>query len=88
MALASAAVATAGTIGFVGLISPHVGRRLVSSSNESLIPVAALLGGLLVLCADLIGRSMFSPTEIPCGIMTAVLGAPYFLFLLYWSRKK
>lgn len=88
VALAAAAVATAGTIGFVGLISPHMGRRLVSSDHESLIPVTALIGGLLVICADLIGRSVFSPTEIPCGIMTAVLGAPYFLFLLYWSRKK
>lgn len=88
VALASAAVATAGTIGFVGLISPHIGRRLVSASHENLSPVAALIGGLLVISADLIGRCVFSPTEIPCGIMTAVLGAPYFLFLLYWSRKK
>jgi iron complex transport system permease protein len=81
--LAGAAVATAGTIGFVGLIAPHLARRLVGSVHEGLIPVAALLGELLVLGSDWVGRMAFAPIELPCGLITAIVGAPYFLYLLY-----
>ncbi|MEM7716614.1 MAG: iron ABC transporter permease [Cyanobacteria bacterium P01_A01_bin.68] len=86
--LSGVAVATAGTIGFIGLIAPHIGRKLVGNSHEGLIPVAGMMGGMLVVWADFLGRVLFSPVEIPCGIITAVIGAPYFVYLLVKSRKK
>lgn len=87
VALAGAAVATAGTIEFVGLMAPHIARQLVGPSHGGLIPTAALTGGILVVLADLLGRSLFAPIEIPCGVITAVIGAPYFLYLMYQSRN-
>ena len=87
VALAGASVATAGTIGFVGLMAPHLARQLVGTSHESLIPTAALLGGLIVALADFLGRSLFAPIELPCGVVTAAVGAPYFLYLLYRNRN-
>jgi len=83
VALAAAAVATAGTIGFVGLIAPHMARRLINPLHQHMLPVTALIGGLLVASADLFGRVLFAPVEIPCGVITAVIGAPFFLYLLY-----
>jgi iron complex transport system permease protein len=88
VALAGASVATAGMIGFVGLIAPHIGRQLVGPNHEGLIPTAALLGGVIVVIADLLGRTLFAPIEIPCGVVTAAVGAPYFLYLLIRNRKK
>ena len=82
-ALSGSAVATAGTIGFVGLMAPHLARQLVGPSHAGLIPVAALTGACIVELADLVGRLLFAPIELPCGIVTAVIGAPYFLWLLY-----
>jgi iron complex transport system permease protein len=87
VALAGASVATAGTIGFVGLISPHLARQLVGPAHEGLVPTAALVGGLIVALADLVGRSLFAPIELPCGVITAIVGAPYFLYLLYQNRN-
>ncbi len=87
VALAGAAVATAGTIDFVGLMAPHIARQLVGPSHEGLIPTAALTGGMLVVLADLLGHSLFAPIEIPCGIITAAIGAPYFLYLMYRNRS-
>ena len=87
-ALSGAAVATAGTIGFVGLIAPHIARQLVGSPHEGLIPVAAMMGAIIVVTSDLLGRILFSPVELPCGIITASIGAPYFIYLLVRSRKK
>ncbi|HEY9907586.1 MAG TPA: iron ABC transporter permease [Thermosynechococcaceae cyanobacterium] len=88
VALTGASVATAGTIGFVGLMAPHLARQLVGTAYEALLPTAALLGGLMMVLADLIGRSLFSPTELPCGVLTAAIGAPYFLYLLYRNRHQ
>ena len=88
VALAAAAVAVAGTVGFVGLVAPHIGRRLVGPAHEGLIPVSALLGGTLVMLADLIGRMVIAPSELPVGIVTAMIGTPYFLVLLYRSRNR
>lgn len=84
--LAGASVSVSGGIGFVGLIGPHLARQLVGAKHQILIPTAALVGGLLVLIADTIGRWMLQPSEIPAGIVVAVIGAPYFLYLL--SRLK
>lgn len=75
------AVAVAGGIGFVGLVVPHVARVLVGGTHRALIPVAALLGALFLLWADVVARTAFEPRELPLGIVTAVVGAP-FLFVL------
>ncbi|RAK16610.1 iron complex transport system permease protein [Anoxybacillus vitaminiphilus] len=85
-ALTGGAVAFAGGIGFVGLMAPHMARRLVGSSFGALLPVAALLGAILVMLADLIGRTLFAPLEIPAGVFTAAVGAPYFIYLLYKNK--
>jgi iron complex transport system permease protein len=87
VALAGASVATAGAVGFVGLMSPHLGRQLVGASHEGLLPVSAIIGGMLVVIADLLGRVIFAPLELPCGIVTAAIGAPYFVYLLINNRK-
>ncbi|GAA0434607.1 iron ABC transporter permease [Lentibacillus halophilus] len=84
--LAGASVAVSGSIGFVGLIGPHLARQLVGSKHQYVIPVTALLGGLLLVVADTLGRWIMQPTEIPVGIVVAVIGAPYFLYLLARSR--
>ncbi|WP_226669381.1 FecCD family ABC transporter permease [Metabacillus litoralis] len=86
-ALTGSAVAFAGVIGFVGLMAPHIGRRLVGSSFGSLLPVSALIGAILVMVADLLGRTLFSPLEVPAGVFTAAIGAPYFIYLLYKTRN-
>jgi iron complex transport system permease protein len=85
-ALTGGAVAFAGGIGFVGLMAPHMARRLVGSSFGALLPASALLGAILVMAADLAGRMLFAPMEIPAGVFTAAVGAPYFIYLLYKSR--
>ncbi|MGD2183701.1 FecCD family ABC transporter permease [Lusitaniella coriacea] len=88
VALAGASVATAGTIGFVGLMAPHLSRQLVGSTYQEILPTAALMGGAIVVLADLLGRLLFAPIELPCGIITAIIGAPYFLYLLIRDRER
>lgn len=85
--LVASSVAFAGGIGFVGLMAPHMARRLVGSAFGALLPVSALIGGILVMLADLIGRTMFSPLEVPAGVFTAAIGAPYFIYLLFKTRN-
>ncbi|MDR7317387.1 iron ABC transporter permease [Brevibacillus nitrificans] len=80
--LAASCVAVSGGIGFVGLIGPHLARRLVGPRHEVLLPAAALCGALLVITADTLGRWILQPSEIPTGIVVAIIGAPYFLYLL------
>ncbi|MER7248066.1 iron ABC transporter permease [Kribbella sp. NPDC000426] len=87
VALAAAAVAVAGTIGFVGLIAPHMARRVFGGRHLASIPAAALFGVLLMLFADMIGRGLAPPLEIPAGLVTAVVGGPYFLYLLVKTGK-
>lgn len=86
VALAAACVAAGGAIGFVGLIGPHLARRLVGPSYQVLLPASAMAGALLVITADTIGRWIIQPSEVPTGIVVAVIGAPYFLYLLAKSR--
>lgn len=86
-ALTGGAVAFAGGIGFVGLMAPHMARRLVGSAFGALLPIAALIGAILVIVADLVGRTLFAPLEIPAGVFTASIGAPYFIYLLYKTRN-
>ncbi|MFC5703933.1 FecCD family ABC transporter permease [Cohnella faecalis] len=85
--LAGSCVAVSGGIGFVGLIGPHLARRLVGSKHQILLPASALLGSLLVIVSDTVGRSILQPHEIPTGIVVAVIGAPYFLYLLVNTKS-
>jgi iron complex transport system permease protein len=87
VALAASTVAAAGTIGFVGLMAPHIGRRLVGPDHIGLVPTAGVLGALIVVVADLVGRTIFAPIELPAGLITAVVGAPFFIMLLWQQRK-
>jgi iron complex transport system permease protein len=79
---AGAAVALTGTIGFVGLLVPHFARFLVGPDHRRLLPAAALLGASLLLVADLIGRLVVLPAELPIGVVTSFVGAPFFLWRL------
>lgn len=82
VALASCCISVSGGISFVGLVAPHIARRLVGGRHRLLLPASMLLGGLLLLVADTAGRSVFQSIEIPVGIVISVLAAPYFLYLL------
>ncbi|WP_339168955.1 iron ABC transporter permease [Paenibacillus sp. FSL R5-0341] len=81
--LASGSVAVVGMIGFVGLVSPHIARHLVSGGHRYYVPVAGLVGAIMMLLGDYIGRVLAPPLEFPVGLVTSVIGAPYFLFLLW-----
>ncbi|MFE8103353.1 iron ABC transporter permease [Brenneria goodwinii] len=81
IALAGGAVAIAGSIGFIGLIVPHMARGLLSADHRWLLPGCALLGAALLLLADVAARLLIVPQEIPVGAMTALLGAPFFIYL-------
>ncbi|MFE0427006.1 iron ABC transporter permease, partial [Streptomyces sp. NPDC058953] len=80
--LAAGTAAAVGAVGFVGLVAPHLARRLVGNNGARMIPMAAVLGAVLVVASDAIGRTLLAPTEIPVGIVTALLGAPYLVWLL------
>jgi len=84
--LAASAVCVVGLLGFVGLIVPHTVRLLVGSDHKFLLPASALLGAGSVMLSDTLARTIFSPQEIPVGIITATLGAPFFLYLLRRER--
>ncbi|WP_118138358.1 iron ABC transporter permease [Oceanicella sp. SM1341] len=84
--LSGAAVAAAGVVAFVGLAAPHLARRLVGPAHGRLLPAAALTGAILVLAADLVARRAMPPLVLPVGLMTALLGAPFFGYLL-WRRR-
>ncbi len=79
--LSAAVVSLAGVIGFVGLISPHIGRRIWGWSHKKLLPGAMLMGAMVLLLSDLLSRALLSPWEIPVGLITALVGAPLFLYL-------
>ncbi|WP_339286730.1 iron ABC transporter permease [Paenibacillus sp. FSL E2-0201] len=86
VALAGSCVAVSGGIGFVGLIAPHLARKLVGPRHQVLLPASALTGALLMITADTIGRWVLQPAEVPTGIVVAIIGAPYFLYLLAKSK--
>lgn len=85
--LASITTAVAGVISFVGLIGPHIARLFVGSDHKVLIPFAILLGSFIVLLADTLGRMILHPYEIPAAVVMAVVGGPFFIFLLIRSEK-
>ncbi|PYZ97616.1 iron ABC transporter permease [Alteribacter lacisalsi] len=82
VALAASAVSVTGGIAFVGLMAPHIARALTGAAHQRMIPVAVLIGGLLLLSADTLGRNLTEPDGIPAGIVVALIGAPYFVYLL------
>ena len=86
--LASISTSIAGVISFVGLVVPHVCRIIIGSDHKYLIPCSGIVGGFLVLFADTVGRMVMRPNEIPVGVVTAIFGAPFFLYLLRRSDLK
>ncbi|MGF1767462.1 iron ABC transporter permease [Enterovibrio makurazakiensis] len=81
-------VALSGMIGFIGLVVPHIARMLTGPDHRSLLPVSLVLGGLILLVSDMIARTIVAPLEIPVGIVTAAIGAPFFLALLLKQRGR
>jgi iron complex transport system permease protein len=81
-------VGLAGMIGFIGLIVPHLARMIVGPNHRQLLPVAVILGALLLLISDMISRTIIAPLDLPVGIVTGILGAPFFLWLLIKQRGK
>jgi len=85
--LTGATVALSGVIGFVDLISPHAARRIVGSQHGSLVPMSFILGGSLMVVTDLVARTIISPSELPVGALTALIGAPFFAWVYFRRRK-
>jgi iron complex transport system permease protein len=85
--LTATAVCAVGVIGFVGLVAPHAARALVGGRHARLVPASALLGAVLVSVADTVGRTVIAPAQIPAGLVTALIGTPYFVWLLWRSRR-
>ncbi|TAE56173.1 MAG: Fe(3+)-hydroxamate ABC transporter permease FhuB [Nostocales cyanobacterium] len=88
VSLTAASVATVGTISFVGLVAPHITRLIIGYRHRQLLLITAILGGILVTIADTLGRVILAPKEIPAGLVTALIGTPYFLWLLYNDSQK
>ncbi|MFI6131510.1 iron ABC transporter permease [Micromonospora sp. NPDC051141] len=84
--LTATAVSAVGVIGFVGLVAPHAARALVGGRHTRVLPVAVLLGATLVSLADTLGRTVIAPAQVPAGLVTALIGTPYFVWLLWRSR--
>jgi ferric hydroxamate transport system permease protein len=85
--LTATAVAAIGVLAFVGLVAPHAARALVGARHVRVLPVAALLGALLVALADAVGRTVIAPAQLPAGALTSLIGTPYFAWLLWRSRR-
>jgi iron complex transport system permease protein len=81
------AVAVSGAIGFIGIIVPHLLRLVIGPNHRYLLPAAALLGGITLLLADILSRTLIAPSELPIGIVMAILGGPFFLYLLLRNRS-
>jgi len=86
--LTGTAVSVSGTIGFVGLVVPHMTRLLFGSDNRHVLPLSFINGASLLIICDLVSRTIISPTELPIGVITAFIGAPVFAFIFFKQRKK
>lgn len=86
--LAGGAVAVAGPIGFVGLVIPHMARFLVGVDYRWILPYAALMGGIFLIISDVAARLVLRPTELPVGVMTALIGGPFFVYLVRWRVRR
>lgn len=85
--LVAAAVSVSGAIGFIGMMAPHIVRLLIGPDHRYLLPASALAGGLLLLVADTLARTLLSPVELPVGVLTSFIGGPFFLYLLHKGRS-
>lgn len=86
VALSCASVAMVGSIGFIGLVAPHIARRLTGAQHKHFLPAAGMIGLVILLLADTIGRSIFQPNAVPAGVVVSAIGGPYFLYLLFRSK--
>ena len=86
-ALTGCAISLVGVIGFIDLIAPHVVRKIFGSAHKYVIPMSALFGGAFMMVADLVARTILSPSELPVGAITAIIGAPFFAYV-YFSKRK
>jgi iron complex transport system permease protein len=86
--MTAAAVSVSGLVGFVGLVVPHVVRLLLGPDHRLLLPASTLVGGIFLVVADLVARSLMSPAELPVGIITALVGGPFFIYLLRKARRQ
>ena len=86
--MAGVTIAVSGTIGFVGLMVPHFTRLLVGGDHRKVLPISALLGGILVVWVDVAARMMIAPEELPVGILTAVIGGPIFIWMLKKNNRE
>jgi iron complex transport system permease protein len=77
-----------GTIGFIGLVAPHITRMVVGGDHRFLLPASALVGALILLAADTVARTVLAPVILPVGIMTSFLGVPFFIYLFLRRRKE
>ncbi|PYF06386.1 bacillibactin ABC transporter integral membrane protein [Ureibacillus chungkukjangi] len=87
VALVSACVSVSGSIGFIGLMAPHIAKQLVGIRHQYVLPVSALIGASLLIIADFIGKTVFAPTELAVGIIVSIIGIPYFLYLLVKAKE-
>lgn len=87
-ALTGAAVAFSGVIGFIDLIAPHITRKIFGASHRYVVPMSALFGGSFMILADLVARTILSPSELPVGAVTAIIGAPFFIWVYFGRNKK
>ena len=86
--MTSMVVSVSGIIGFVGLIIPHMVRIIIGPDHRILLPASALVGGIFIIITDTIARTIISPIEIPVGIITALFGGPFFIYLLKSSKRQ
>jgi iron complex transport system permease protein len=87
-ALTGSAIAFVGVIGFVDLVAPHVVRRLFGASHRYVIPLSAVFGGAFMVLCDLVARTVVSPSELPVGAVSALVGAPFFAYIYFGRRSK
>lgn len=87
VALSCASVSMVGGIGFIGLVAPHIAKRLAGPEHRYFLPVAGLVGLVILVTADTVGRSIFQPNAIPAGVVVAAIGGPYFLYLLFKTKN-
>jgi iron complex transport system permease protein len=86
--IAAIAVSMSGIIGFIGLITPHILRLIVGPDHRVLYPASAVAGGIVLLASDTIARTALMPREVPVGIITSIIGVPFFLYLLVKSKRE
>jgi ABC-type Fe3+-siderophore transport system permease subunit len=83
-----AVVSVSGMIGFIGMVIPHAVRLVIGADHRLLLPASALVGGMFLMGADTLARTLLSPAEIPVGIITALAGGPFFVYLLLWRKDR